>query len=75
MPSINAYDLLRSQDILAEMVHTKDGSRVVREFLAQGNAKVSRSATVYPSFFTYFVTGSKTNTKSGKTTHRTYVSG
>ncbi|KAK2463945.1 hypothetical protein APHAL10511_003996 [Amanita phalloides] len=27
------------QDVVAEMVHTKDGSRVVREFLAQGNAK------------------------------------
>ena len=28
------------QEILAEMVHTKDGSRAVREFLAQGAAKV-----------------------------------
>lgn len=28
------------QEVLAEMVHTKDGSRVVREFLAQGTAKV-----------------------------------
>ncbi|KAF8344939.1 armadillo-type protein [Amanita rubescens] len=27
------------QEILAEMVHTKDGSRVVRDFLARGNAK------------------------------------
>ena len=27
------------QDVLAEMVHTKDGSRVVREFLAYGTAK------------------------------------
>ncbi|TFK32301.1 armadillo-type protein [Crucibulum laeve] len=27
------------QEVLAEMVHTKDGSRVVREFLAQGSAK------------------------------------
>ncbi|KAH9475808.1 Pumilio homology domain family member 6 [Psilocybe cubensis] len=27
------------QDMLAEMVHTKDGSRVVRQFLAQGGAK------------------------------------
>ncbi|KAL4080018.1 armadillo-type protein [Scleroderma yunnanense] len=27
------------QDVLAEMVHTKDGSRVVREFLACGTAK------------------------------------
>jgi len=28
------------QEVLAEMVHTKDGSRVVRELLAQGTAKV-----------------------------------
>lgn len=27
------------QDVLAEMVHTKDGSRAVREFIAQGTAK------------------------------------
>lgn len=27
------------QEVLAEMVHTKDGSRVVREFLAYGSAK------------------------------------
>ncbi|KAA1477859.1 ARM repeat-containing protein [Dentipellis sp. KUC8613] len=27
------------QDVLAEMVHTKEGSRVVREFLVQGTAK------------------------------------
>ncbi|KAF8228348.1 ARM repeat-containing protein [Tricholoma matsutake] len=27
------------QDVLAEMVHTKDGSRAVREFLAHGSAK------------------------------------
>jgi pumilio homology domain family member 6 len=29
------------QDVLAEMVHTKYGSHVVREFIAQGSAKVS----------------------------------
>ncbi|KAF6752057.1 armadillo-type protein [Ephemerocybe angulata] len=28
-----------AQDVLAEMVHTRDGSRVVREFLAYGTAK------------------------------------
>ncbi|CAK5262026.1 unnamed protein product [Mycena citricolor] len=27
------------QDVLAELVHTKDGSRAVREFLARGSAK------------------------------------
>ncbi|CAA7263624.1 unnamed protein product [Cyclocybe aegerita] len=27
------------QELLAEMVHTRDGSRIVREFLAQGTAK------------------------------------
>ncbi|KAJ7715530.1 NUC119 domain-containing protein [Mycena metata] len=30
---------VKCQDVLAELVHTKDGSRVVREFLARGNAK------------------------------------
>ena len=30
------------KDLLAEMVHTRDGSRVVREFLARGTAKVCR---------------------------------
>ena len=30
----------RCQEQLAEMVHTKDGSRIVREFIAQGSAKV-----------------------------------
>lgn len=35
------HSLARScKDLLAEMVHTKDGSRVVREFLARGTAKV-----------------------------------
>jgi pumilio family protein 6 len=28
------------QEVLAEMVHTKDGSRIVRDFLAWGTAKV-----------------------------------
>ena len=28
------------------MVHTKDGSRVVREFIAQGTAKVYQTSTV-----------------------------
>ncbi|KAL1731304.1 armadillo-type protein [Schizophyllum commune] len=32
-----AFDMC--QDTLAEMVHTKDGSRVAREFLARGSAK------------------------------------
>ncbi|OAX41829.1 ARM repeat-containing protein [Rhizopogon vinicolor AM-OR11-026] len=31
------------QDVLAEMVHTKDGSRVVREFIAYGTAKDRKS--------------------------------
>ena len=34
--------LFSCQDVLAEMVHTKDGSRVVREFLVRGTAKVNR---------------------------------
>ncbi|KAL1745908.1 armadillo-type protein [Schizophyllum fasciatum] len=32
-----AFDMC--EDVLAEMVHTKDGSRVAREFLARGSAK------------------------------------
>lgn len=28
------------QELFAEMVHTKDGSRLVREFIARGTAKV-----------------------------------
>jgi pumilio family protein 6 len=35
----SANDDRSCQDVLAEMVHTKDGSRVVREFIAQGSAK------------------------------------
>lgn len=31
----------RCQELLAEIVHTKDGSRVVREFVARGTAKVN----------------------------------
>lgn len=31
---------LRCQDVLAEMVHTRDGSRLVREFIVRGSAKV-----------------------------------
>lgn len=30
----------RCQDVLAEMVHTRDGSRLVREFIVRGSAKV-----------------------------------
>ena len=45
------------QDVLAEMVHTKDGSRVVREFLAQGTAKVS--LTCCSSFCFFFFPGLK----------------
>ncbi|TFK24592.1 puf family RNA-binding protein [Coprinopsis marcescibilis] len=33
-----------TQEVLAEMVHTKDGSRVVREFLACGTAKDRKQA-------------------------------
>ena len=57
------------------MVHTKDGSRVVREFLARGNAKVSNtspSPLVHPSQLA--TPGPKTNSQSIKATHRTHVS-
>ncbi|KAF9268733.1 puf family RNA-binding protein [Marasmius fiardii PR-910] len=45
LPEKNEREKLRReifetcQDIIPEMVHTKDGSRAVREFLAQGSAK------------------------------------
>ena len=32
--------LLSCEESLAEMVHTRDGSRAVREFIAQGTARV-----------------------------------
>jgi hypothetical protein len=36
-----SYSLARSgKDLIAEMVHTRDGSRFAREFLARGTAKV-----------------------------------
>lgn len=42
------YSLVCScKDLLAEMVHTRDGSRVVREFLARGTAKV---CCLFPPF-------------------------
>lgn len=34
------------QELVAEMVHTKEGSRAVREFLAYGSAKVNLIATI-----------------------------
>lgn len=34
---------LSCQDVLAEMVHTKNGSRIVREFIARGSAKVIKT--------------------------------
>lgn len=57
-------DLSRSQEVLAEMVHTKDGSRVVREFIVQGSAKVrSQLAASYRSAYNRFL-GSETNCES-----------
>ena len=41
LSNILCFNLEHScQDDVAEMVHTRDGSRVVREFLAHGTAKV-----------------------------------
>jgi hypothetical protein len=39
------------QELVADMVHTKDGSRAVREFLAWGTAKVAilPGLPVFPS--------------------------
>ena len=47
------------------MVHTKDGSRVVREFIAQGTAKVSHTAIKSLKFIllSFFATGPKTDSE------------
>ena len=37
---------LSCQDVLAEMVHTKDGSRFVRELIVRGSAKVMKYVTL-----------------------------
>jgi len=42
------------QDVLAEMVHTKDGSRAVREFIAQGTAKVSLLVCIFRTLSVLF---------------------
>ena len=55
----------RCHEQLAEMVHTKDGSRVVREFIAQGTAKVSYTAIKSLKFIllSFFATGPKTDSE------------
>lgn len=57
------------QDVLAEMVHTKDGSRAVREFIAQGTAKVLFWALVMPWILTGHLTGQKTYCESNETAY------
>lgn len=52
------------QEVLAEMVHTKDGSRVVREFIAQGSAKVSNNRVL--SYLCLSNTGPQTYRKSAQ---------
>ena len=42
--------ILSCQDVLAEMVHTRDGSRLVREFIARGSAKVMKTCTIWDCF-------------------------
>lgn len=37
------FSLVRSLESLADIIHTKDGSAVVRELLARGVAKVCRT--------------------------------
>lgn len=59
------------QEVLAEMVHTKDGSRVVREFLAWGTAKVRvshMSVLTLPLLYFVFI-GSETNFENPQTTY------
>lgn len=57
------------QEVLAEMVHTKDGSRVVREFLAQGTAKASRSLLLMGLTDGLIISGPETNPQSAETPH------
>ncbi len=54
------------QELLADMVHTRDGSRLVREFIVQGNAKVCISG---PTCFQLLkaTSGSQINIESPKT--------
>ena len=54
------------QDVLAEMVHTKDGSRAVREFTAQGTAKV-RFLVCILLHVKHTIPGPETHNKSNKT--------
>ena len=61
------------QEFLAEMVHTKDGSRVVREFIAQGTAKVYAFYWKPSRVLTGLYPGSKTSPQSPQTSHRTHV--
>lgn len=61
------------QEVLAEMVHTKDGSRVVREFIAQGSAKVDDYRVLSHFCTDGGYTGPQTCRKSTQTTRRAYV--
>ena len=72
--STDTHDMPRCQEILAEMVHTKDGSRVVRELLARGNAKVSITSASPLAYPHSPIPGPKTDTQSIKTTYQTHVS-
>jgi pumilio family protein 6 len=51
------------QDVLAEMVHTKDGSRTVREFIAEGTAKVGSLVCIL-SHVEHTISGPETYHKS-----------
>lgn len=74
--SRNETHSISCQESLAEMVHTKDGSRVVREFLVRGSAKVRHLAllTMTHDIDILGHTGPKTNTQGPQTSYRTYVS-
>lgn len=60
------------KDLIAEMVHTKDGSRVVREFLARGTAKVCGviSFILVCALMMGLQKGSQAHYKSPKALHR-----
>lgn len=59
------------QEQLAEMVHTRDGSRAVREFIARGNAKVPFCFDYIVMFKCVFL-GPQTNRQGAQATRRSH---
>lgn len=70
--------MLSCQEQVAELVHTKDGSRVVREFIVQGTAKVRITLVcvyVYLITLALYYIGPETNREGAQATHRGNLQG